>query len=63
MLYGDYDLVNNGKIQEIRLLKHHSGRLRDNQIMAKLFLFTKAALEAVGGLISYCNTITYMIFV
>ncbi|MBP7886019.1 MAG: glycosyltransferase [Candidatus Marinimicrobia bacterium] len=49
MLYGDYDLVNNGKIQEIRLLKHHSGRLRDNQDYGKVFLFSKAALEAVGG--------------
>ncbi|HPC35348.1 MAG TPA: glycosyltransferase family A protein [Candidatus Marinimicrobia bacterium] len=49
MLYGDYDLVNNGKTQEIRLLKHHSGRLRDNQDYGKVFLFNKAALEAVGG--------------
>ncbi|HRU91993.1 MAG TPA: glycosyltransferase [Candidatus Marinimicrobia bacterium] len=49
MLYSDYDLVNNEVIQEIRLLKHHSGRLRDNQDYGKVFLLSKAALEAVGG--------------
>jgi len=49
MLYGDYDLITNGKSREIRLLKHHAGRLRDNQDYGKVFLFSKSALKAVGG--------------
>lgn len=50
MLYADYDLVTDGQSREIRLLKHHAGRLRDNQDYGKVFLFSKAALETVGGL-------------
>ncbi|MCK9485054.1 MAG: glycosyltransferase, partial [Candidatus Marinimicrobia bacterium] len=49
MFYGDYDLNTNGERREIRLLKHHAGRLRDNQDYGKVFLFSKAALAAVGG--------------
>lgn len=49
MLYGDYELMEKGRKREIRLLKHHAGRLRDNQDYGKLFLFSKRALEDVGG--------------
>jgi len=49
MLYGDYELVMADQIKEIRLLKHHVGRLRDNQDYGKAFLFSKAALKTVGG--------------
>jgi len=49
MLYADYDLITGDQKKEIRLLKHHEGRLRDNQDYGKVFLFTKAALESVNG--------------
>lgn len=49
MLYGDFDLTTGSQSKEIRLLKHHAGRLRDNQDYGKVFLFSRAALEAVDG--------------
>jgi hypothetical protein len=42
MLYADYDLITGDQKKEIRLLKHHEGRLRDNQDYGKVFLFTKS---------------------
>lgn len=48
MIYADYEIEQNGKIQEIHLLKHHIGRVRDNQDYGKVFFFTKDALQAVG---------------
>jgi len=48
MLYSDYErLVKSGR-EEIHLLKHHHGRVRDNQDYGKVFFFRKNALEAVG---------------
>jgi glycosyltransferase involved in cell wall biosynthesis len=49
MLYADYDLIADGQKKEVRLLKHHAGRLRDNQDYGKVFFFRKDALKAVGG--------------
>ncbi len=48
MLYADYDLVKNGEVKEIRLLKHHKGRVRDNQDYGKVFFFSRKALQEVG---------------
>jgi len=48
MLYADYDLVKDGEVKEIRLLKHHRGRVRDNQDYGKVFFFSKKALQEVG---------------
>ncbi|MFA4839732.1 MAG: glycosyltransferase family A protein, partial [Candidatus Neomarinimicrobiota bacterium] len=47
MLYADYDLLKDETRQEIRLLKHHAGRLRDNQDFGKVFFFSKEALKSV----------------
>lgn len=48
MIYTDYELEQEGQIQEIHLLKHHIGRVRDNQDYGKIFFFKKEALQAVG---------------
>ena len=49
MAYADYEIVTEGKIEEIQLLKHHLGRVRDNQDYGKVFLFRKSFLENIGG--------------
>lgn len=48
MIYADYELEQGGRIQEIHLLKHHIGRVRDNQDYGKAFFFRKEALQAIG---------------
>ena len=48
MIYADYELEQEGHIQEIHLLKHHIGRVRDNQDYGKIFFFKKEALQAIG---------------
>jgi glycosyltransferase involved in cell wall biosynthesis len=48
MVYADYELHENNKIKEIHLLKHHIGRVRDNQVYGCVFLFNHDALEACG---------------
>lgn len=45
MIYSDYELLENGAVKEIRLLKHHIGRVRDNQDYGKLFFFRADALD------------------
>lgn len=49
MIYADYELNNNGNVEEIHLLKHHVGRVRDNQDYGKVFLFRKSLINKVGG--------------
>jgi len=49
IVYADYELNNNGEIEEIHLLKHHIGRVRDNQDYGKVYLFRKLYLEKIGG--------------
>lgn len=49
MVYADYEIVTEGKIEEVHLLKHHIGRVRDNQDYGKVFLFRKSFLEQVCG--------------
>ncbi len=48
MIYTDYELEQDSKIQEVHLLKHHVGRVRDNQDYGKVFFFHKKALEEIG---------------
>ena len=48
MVYSDYELNENDEVKEVHLLKHHPGRLRDNQDYGKVFLFNKEALVDVG---------------
>ncbi|WP_167608690.1 glycosyltransferase family 2 protein [Maribellus sediminis] len=45
MIYGDYEMLENNEVKEIRLLKHHIGRVRDNQDYGKVFFFTAEALK------------------
>jgi glycosyltransferase involved in cell wall biosynthesis len=49
MVYADYEIVTNGKIEEVYLLKHHLGRVRDNEDYGKIFLFRKSFLEQIDG--------------
>lgn len=48
LIYSDYELNENNEVKEIRLLKHHIGRVRDNQDYGKVFFFTNKALNEVG---------------
>ena len=48
MVYADYELQENDKIKDIHLLKHHIGRVRDNQDYGRVFLFNRNALETSG---------------
>ncbi len=48
MVYADYELESEGQIKEIHLLKHHIGRVRDNQDYGRVFLFNKSVLQTIG---------------
>ncbi len=49
MFYADYELISDGQIKEVRLLKHHAGRLRDNQDYGRVMFFSSKALSRIGG--------------
>lgn len=49
MIYADYEIVQKKKTDEIHLLKHHQGRVRDNQDYGFVSLFKKSALSDCGG--------------
>ncbi len=48
MVYADYELATEDTMQEIHLLKHHIGRVRDNQDFGRVFFYAKAVLENIG---------------
>ncbi|MEJ2544645.1 MAG: glycosyltransferase family A protein, partial [Calditrichaceae bacterium] len=48
MVYADYELQEENGIKDIHLLKHHIGRVRDNQDYGWVYLFSREALEACG---------------
>jgi len=48
MVYADYELNNNRNFEEVHLLKHHIGRVRDNQDYGKVFLIRKSVFDKVG---------------
>lgn len=50
LIYSDYEIKENDEVKEIRLLKHHVGRVRDNQDYGKVFFLTAEALKEVGGM-------------
>ncbi|MEN8115478.1 MAG: glycosyltransferase family A protein [Bacteroidota bacterium] len=50
MIYTDYEILEDGTVKEIRLLKHHIGRVRDYQDYGKVMFLTKEAMESVGYL-------------
>lgn len=59
MVYADYEVHDNGNIEEVHLLKHHIGRVRDNQDYGKVFLFRKSFLDEIGG---FSESIKYNYF-
>ncbi|MHB2148562.1 glycosyltransferase [Calditrichota bacterium LG25] len=48
MIYSDYELEEDGHVTELHLLKHHIGRVRDNQDYGRVFFFVKEALQQIG---------------
>ena len=51
LFYADYELISEQEIKEIKLLKHHVGRVRDNQDYGRVFFIKKDAFNKVNG----CN--------
>jgi glycosyltransferase involved in cell wall biosynthesis len=49
MIYSDYEIKTEDTIREIHLLKHHPGRVRDNQDYGLAVLFDKSAVKNCGG--------------
>ncbi|MBN2426175.1 MAG: glycosyltransferase family 2 protein [Calditrichaceae bacterium] len=49
MLYSDYEIYDGQSVSSKKLLKHHPGRLRDNQDYGKVFMFRASALAESGG--------------
>ncbi len=49
MIYSDYNLDSDGEIQEIHLLHHHEGRVRDNQDCGRVYCIRKSAFQQCGG--------------
>ena len=50
MIYADYDLKNDDGIQEIHLLHHHKGRVRDNQNYGRIFCIRTSLFLDCGGM-------------
>jgi len=48
MVYADYELSKDDNLTDVHLLKHHIGRVRDNQDFGKVLYYSKEALKAVG---------------
>jgi glycosyltransferase involved in cell wall biosynthesis len=48
-LYVDYELKSEQDIKEIKLLKHHIGRVRDNQDYGRVFFIKKDAFNKING--------------
>ncbi len=55
MIYGDYSIITDDEEQEVHLLPHHPGRLRDNQDYGKVFYFDTAAVKNIGGMDANLN--------
>ena len=49
LIYSDYDIEEDKKTKEIHLLKHHIGRVRDNQDFGKVFFLNSKALDLVNN--------------
>ncbi|NOZ47544.1 MAG: glycosyltransferase family 2 protein [Chlorobi bacterium] len=50
LIYADYEILEDNSIKEVHLLKHHIGRVRDNQDYGKVLFFKKEALKSCGYL-------------
>lgn len=49
LVYSDYELETDGAVKEVHLLKHHIGRVRDNQDYGRVFFIRRGVLEVCGG--------------
>jgi len=49
LVYGDYELIDKNNTKEVHLLKHHIGRVRDNQDYGKIFYINTKALKNING--------------
>ncbi|MCD4692243.1 MAG: glycosyltransferase family 2 protein [Calditrichales bacterium] len=47
LVYADYELVENLQVKEIHLLKHHQGKVRDNQDYGKVYFIKSKALKEI----------------
>lgn len=50
LVYSDYEILEGKQVKEVHLLKHHIGRVRDNQDYGKVVFFSKEALNRCGYL-------------
>jgi len=48
LFYADYELEDDGNIKEIKLLFHHTGRVRDNQDYGNVCFIRKEALDKIS---------------
>ena len=48
MVYSDYERITGDTVEEIRLLKHHTGRVRDNQDFGPVWFLSHDALKKAG---------------
>ena len=49
LVYSDYEMETDGTVKEIHILKHHIGRVRDNQDYGRVFFFRRSILNACNG--------------
>ena len=49
MIYSDYELMQDEQVREIHLLKHHIGRVRDNQDYGRVYFLRKSDLAKIGN--------------
>lgn len=56
MIYSDYEIIEGENRQEIHLLSHHPGRLRDNQDYGSVFFFDTEKVKQLGGLDEKLNS-------
>ncbi|MCB0283682.1 MAG: glycosyltransferase family 2 protein [Calditrichaeota bacterium] len=49
LVYCDYELLEKGSVKEVHLLKHHIGRVRDNQDFGKVYFIPRKALQAINN--------------
>jgi glycosyltransferase involved in cell wall biosynthesis len=49
LIYADYEITSGGTVREIHLLKHHQGRVRDNQDYGRVFFMSRSVLKKIKG--------------
>lgn len=49
LIFSDYTTRSGAAIQEVHLLNHHPGRVRDNQDFGQVLFFRSTAIKNVGG--------------